>query len=559
MTLTARTIAAPICVAMLLIASACSGDGASETGSVSNSDSVIIDAPAGPVRGVERAGIEIFKGIPFAAAPVGDARWKPPAPLPAWAETLNAAAFRPACVQPGYAGQSIYSDTQPAMSEDCLNLNIWAPADADNAPVLVWIHGGSLTRGSNGQSMYDGSHYAERGIVFVSINYRLGVLGYMAHPELSAESPAGISGNYGLLDQIAALEWVAANIASFGGNPGNVTIAGESAGALSVTYLMASPSARGLFERAIAQSAYTLSTPELRQGRFGAPSAEAMGVLVANALGAEGIADMRAMDAGALVEAAATTGYIPWGTIDGVILPDQLVSIFDRGEQAPVPILAGFNEGEIRSLRFLLPQQPADAEAYETAIRNGYSDLAGAALDLYPSDNLPESMLATTRDAMYGWTAERLVRKQTDLGEPSFLYFNSHGYPAADEMGLHAFHASELPYMFDNLDRLSSRWPVPPDSETEADMAEAMIGYWSSFARDGVPVAAGQPDWHPYDEGEAYMYFDASPEGGRQNLMPGMFELHEQVMCRRRNADAGWHWNVGVAAPPLPPQIPECL
>jgi para-nitrobenzyl esterase len=546
-----RAAAACAAAACLAAAPACARTAAA--------DGVVVAAPAGPVRGVENDGLHVFKGIPFAAPPTGEARWTPPEALPAWDETFDATAFGPACTQPGRTMETIYSDTLPAgMSEDCLNLNIWAPADAEDAPVFVWIHGGSLTRGANSLGLYNGASYAERGIVYVSINYRLGVLGYLAHPELSAESPQGVSGNYGLLDQIAALEWVRDNIAAFGGDPDNVTVAGESAGALSVTYLMASPRAHGLFDRAIAQSAYMLSTPELREARYGAPSAEASGAALAGALGADGIADLRAMEAGALLEATAQTGYIPWGTIDGVVLPDQLVDIFDRGEQAQVPVLAGFNEGEIRSLRFLLPPPPGDAGAYEAAIRNGYGDLAGEALALYPSADIAESMLATTRDAMYGWTAERLVRKQEDIGQPGYLYYYDHSYPAADAMGLHAFHASELPYMFDNLDRLSPYWPEPPDTPAERALADAMIGYWASFARTGQPAADGVPDWPAYGAEEAYMHFAGAPRGGRTDLMPGMYELHEEVVCRRRAGDVGWHWNVGLAAPPLPPRGAAC-
>ena len=521
-------------------------------------DSIVVDAPSGPVRGVARDGLAVFKGIPFAAPPVGAARWEPPAQLPVRDEVLDATDFGPACMQPTRTVESIYADTLPAVSEDCLNLNVWAPEAAENAPVFVWIHGGSLMRGANSQSLYNGASYAERGLVFVSVNYRLGVLGYLAHPELSAESPDGVSGNYGLLDQIAALEWVRDNIAVFGGDPENVTIAGESAGALSVTYLMASPRARGLFDRAIAQSAYTLSTPELRTARFGLPSAEAAGAYVVSAVGAAGIDELRAMDAEALVDAVSQTGFIPWGTVDGVILPDQPVNVFDRGEQAPVPLLAGFNEGEIRSLRFLLGQPPGDAAAYEAAIRNGYGDLADTMLQHYPASNIEESMLATTRDAMYGWTAERLVRKQSETGQPGYLYYFDHAYPVADAMGLHAFHASELPFMFDNLDRLSPHWPAPPDTPDEQDLAAAMVGYWSAFARDGAPDAAGEPVWHPYGEVQSYMHFADAPDAGGTDPMPGMFELHEEVMCRRRAGNVGWHWNVGVAAPPLPPRVPEC-
>ena len=518
----------------------------------------VAEAPAGSFRGVSENELEVYRGIPFAEPPVGDLRWRAPQPLDPIEGEFDATGFGPACMQPTRMGASIYADTLPAgISEDCLNLNVWAPEDAENAPVFVWIHGGSLMRGANSQIMYDGSQYAERGIVYVSINYRLGVLGYMAHPQLSHESPDGVSGNYGLLDQIAALEWVRDNIAAFGGNPDNVTIAGESAGALSVTYLMVSPRAEGLFHRAIAQSAYTLSTPRLREPAFGLPPAEGVGLYIANQLGISRFANLRAMDATELVEAVAQTGYIPWGTVDGVVIPDQPVNIFDRGEQAAVPLIAGFNEGEIRSLRILLAPIPDDADTYEAAIRTGYGDLAEETLARYPSGDIEESMLATTRDAMYGWTAERLVRQQAATGQPGYLYYFNHSYPAADALGLHAFHASELPFMFGNIGRLSEYWPAPPDTPSEHALADTMIGYWSSFARDGVPSAESAPEWEAYGEDQHFMEFDGEAVAGT-DLMPGMFELHETVMCRRRAANVGWHWNVGIASPPMPRDVEAC-
>ena len=551
MTLLSRI--APALSAAILVAATAACASTAESGDA------VVDTASGPVRGVARDGLKIFKGIPFAAPPTGDARWTPPAPVPAWDDAFDASEFGNACMQPRRRGFSIYADSSlPDTSEDCLNLNVWAPENAANAPVFVWIHGGSLTSGAGSQSLYNGAEFAKRGIVYVSINYRLGVLGYLAHPDLSTESPDGVSGNYGLLDQIAALEWVEDNIAAFGGDPDNVTIAGESAGALSVTYLMTAPAARGLFDRAIAQSAYMLSTPELKETSFGAPSAETTGAYVAGKVGAEDLAALRAMEPQTLIEKAAQAGYIPWGTVDGLTLPGQPVNVFDEGEQAPVPVMAGFNSGEIRSLRFLLPKAPSNAEDYEAAIRKGYGDLAGAALEHYPSRDIDEAMLAATRDAMYGWTAERLVRKQGEIGQPGFLYIFDHGYPAADQNGLNAFHASELPYMFGNLDRISEFWPAPPDTAEERALSEAMIGYWASFARDGAPVAADQPAWRPYGADEAYMYFADTPHGADTDLLPGMFELHEEVMCRRRAADVGWTWNVGVIAPPLPPQVPEC-
>jgi para-nitrobenzyl esterase len=517
---------------------------------------VIVNAPVGMFKGVERDGLEIFKGVRYALPPVGDLRWKPPVPAPRFEGVIDARKFGPACVQLRADPNSIYAEPLDLVSEDCLLLNIWKPKDAKDAPVFVWIHGGALRTGASSLEMYDGEALARRGLVVVSINYRLGVLGYLAHPQLSAESPQGVSGNYGLLDQIAALEWVRENIESFGGNPKNVTIAGESAGALSVMYLMASPKARGLFHKAIAQSAYMVSTPALKEPRFGMPAAEQAGVYIANMLGAKDIAALRAMDVRVLARRANDVGFVPWGVVDGVVLPDEIVNVFDRGEQARVPIIAGFNSGEIRSLRVLLPKPPANEKQYEAAIRKGYRDLADAFLALYPGDEIEESMLATTRDAMYGWTSERLVRAQTNVGARGYLYYFDHGYPAADEAGLHAFHASEIPYVFGTLDRTTPTWPKIPDTPVEKRMSEAMLNYWSSFARDGVPTAAGEPEWRPYSADESYMKFSAVPEAATDPL-PGMFELHEEVMRRRRVANIGWNWNVGIAAPPLPSKVPE--
>jgi len=264
----------------------------------------VVRTPAGAIEGRAEADLNVFKGLPYAQAPVGPARWTPPRPVADWPGVRQATAFGPACMQPTPQGQGIYSDALPGMSEDCLSLNIWTPKAARRAPVLVWIHGGALTAGASGEGIYDGAALARQGVVVVTINYRLGVLGWLAHSELSRESPLGVSGNYGLLDQIEALRWVRRNIAAFGGDPANVTIAGESAGGLSVLYLMVAPPARGLFAKAIAESAYMVSTPELKQARFGARSAEASGADLAARLGAHGVADLRAMDAGKLANAA---------------------------------------------------------------------------------------------------------------------------------------------------------------------------------------------------------------------------------------------------------------
>jgi para-nitrobenzyl esterase len=473
--------------------------------------------------------------------------------MPTWNGVRDAAKFGAACIQPKARSGSIYAWDLGAIGEDCLFLNIWAKQGVSNAPVMVWIHGGALTTGSGSEPMYDGTKLAERGVVVVSINYRLGVLGYLAHPLLSAESNGNISGNYGLLDQIEALRWVKRNIAAFGGDPSNVTIAGESAGGLSVMYLMASPPARGLFHKAIAQSAYMISTPELKHARFGEQAAETIGARIVTALGAKDLASLRTMDSQKLMEVAARVGYFPLGTVDGRVLPRQLVDVFDRGEQAPVPIVAGFNSGEIRSLRFLAPPVPRNGKAYQLQIRDRYADLADEFLRLYPSARLEESILATTRDALYGWTAERLVRKQTALGQPAFLYFFDHGYPAAEKAGLHAFHAAELPYVFGTASRTPPLWPKIPSTPAETKLSGAMLDYWASFIRTTQPSAAGYAAWPAYGSTRAYMTFAGEPRSAT-HLMPGMYELNEQVVCRRRASGAqAWNWNVGILSPTLPP------
>ncbi|MGV3729434.1 MAG: carboxylesterase/lipase family protein [Sphingopyxis sp.] len=521
-------------------------------------DDVVVAAPAGGVRGSEDRGVRVFKGIPYAAPPVGERRWRPPVPTADWEGVRDATKFGAACMQPKPRAASIYAGDMPTMSEDCLSLNIWAPKNARGAPVFLWIHGGSLTAGSGAEPLYDGSALAKRGLVVVSINYRLGALGYLAHPELSAESPDRVSGNYGLLDQIAALEWVKRNIGAFGGDSGNVTIAGESAGALSVMYLMAAPPARGLFHKAIAQSAYMVSASGLGGAINGMVPAEELGKGLAAKLGATDLAALRAMPAEEIAAKAPATGFFPFPTVDGKVVPRQLVETFDKGEQAPVPILAGFNSGEIRSLRFLLPKAPADAAAYEAAIRAGYGDLADLFLARYPAKNIDESMLAATRDAMYGWTSERLVSNQAALGQPSYYYYFDHGYPAMQEWNLHAFHAAELPYIFGTATRTPPLWPKIPDTLAEKKLSDAMTDYWASFAASGTPRAKDQPDWPDYADNRGFMLFAGGPRAGH-NLFPGVSALHEAVVCRRRAAgDIPWNWNVGVISPPLPPKVAGC-
>lgn len=522
------------------------------------SQAPVVNAPAGAVMGVREGDAQVFQAIPYALPPTGERRWRPPAPMPRWTGVRKVQTMGVACMQPPMAAGP-YDRGETPMSEDCLTLDVTAPVNAHKAPVMVWIHGGTLIWGSGHSPMYSGQAFAQRGVVLVSINYRLGVLGYLAHPELSKESADDTSGNYGLLDQIQALHWVRQNIAAFGGDPGNVTIFGESAGALSVEYLLASPKARGAFDKAIVQSGYLFTTPELRARRGEEFPAEDIGLWLGAQLKAPSLAALRALDARELVDATAKTGYVPYGTIDGKVMKRQLVDTFDRGEQAPVPLIAGFNSGEIRSLRFLAPPVPASPEAYVAAIRERYGDLADDYLRLYPPTNdLAQNGLDSTRDAVFGWTSERLVRKQAALGQPAFLYYFSHSYPSADTAGLTGFHASEVPFVFGAIAATPPGWPAIPNTAGERNLSNAMVDYWTSFARTGRP-ASKDAAWSVFGSTGAFMTFADRPRAST-GFMPGMYALHERVMCRRReDGRQSWTWRTGSSAPPLPANTARCL
>lgn len=523
---------------------------------VANPDRIGAAAPlahfaAGDARGRRQDGLCIYKGIPYASPPTGARRWQPPVPLPNWTGVLEAHSSGPACIQPPRRCGSIYASALERTAENCLFLDIWAPEGAKDLPVLVWIHGGSFIWGAGSEPHHDGAELARRGAIVVTINYRLGVFGYLAHPELSAESPDGVSGNYGLLDQIAALSWVKQNIAAVGGNPDNVTIAGESAGALSVLYLMVSPLAQGLFAKAVAQSAYLVSTPALKQEHYGHEPAETAGTRLCAQLGVEDIAALRAMDGQLLADEALRAGFMPGGTIDGHILPDEIVAIFERNQQAKVQLLAGFNSGELRSLPFLIPPLPDTEEAYEREIRARYGKFSEQFLAFYPSHGMAESMLACVRDALYGWTVWKLGQAQKAAGLPFFLYYFNHSYPAAKALGLDGFHACELPYLFGTEDRTPPLWPVIPVTPDEQALSRAIGDYWVSFASNAQPQAVQAPDWPDQTLQGGFMHFCAKPELGH-DLLPGRFELCDEIVSRRRAAgNTQWNWNVGVAAPLL--------
>jgi para-nitrobenzyl esterase len=506
----------------------------------------------GALQGVVAAnGGHVFKGIPYAQPPVGPNRWRPPVPAIGWSGVRDATQFGPACVQPKSLAGSIYADPPPRMSEDCLSLNVWTPKAAGKAPVMVWFHGGSQTFGYTGSRLYDASALAARGVVVVTVNYRLGVLGYLAHPELSAESPHGSSGNYGLLDQIEALRWVRRNIAAFGGDPTNVTIFGESAGAMSVVQMLSSPLAGGLFQKAIAESGGMPTLPELKTATHGLPSGESMGQAVATAVKASDLAALRAMDAEALTNAAYAARYQVLSTVDGWVLTRQTVDTFDRGEQARVPTLAGFNGDEIRAL-FKPPVSP-DAKSYVAAIRERYRDLADDFLRLYPPADVEGSVMRAMRDGTFGWGMERLAAKQTAVGAPAYLYFFDHSYPAAEAHGLGAFHGIEVPYVFGLIGKpVPDAWPAAPDTEAERRLQDTVIDYWTTFARTGSPGDVGGVEWPRYGATARYLALGAQPVAG-VDPTHGAYALHEQAMCRRRSAgDQSWIINVGVGSSPLP-------
>ena len=460
--------------------------------------------------------------------------------------------FGPACLQPPPVPTSLYYGGMAPMAEDCLSLNVWAPNDAKGLPVIVWVHGGALVGGSSSEPLYDGTKIAQKGVIFVSINYRLGLLGFLAHPALSAESPEKLSGNYGLMDQIAALRWVRDNIAAFGGDPAKVTIAGESAGGLSVIALMASPQAHGLFRAAITQSGYMPSYRALREETLGLPSAEAMGEALGKAADVSDAASLRKADLVTLFRAGLATGWAPEPVIDGAVLKRQLADTFALGEQAKVPVLAGFNEGEIRSLPFLVPKNiPATKAEYQADIRARFGDGAASYLALYPGDDPKEDAAASIRDGLYGWAAQNVARQEAAAGQPAYLYYFRHSTPAQRDLNLAAFHASELPYMFGQVGpdaALGPNWPKPPLSEDEAKLSAAMMGYWLSFVRDGVPRADGEAEWPRYVVGEAgYLDIAERPVAGR-GLQAGPFAHADALVESRRKQGRAWRLDIGFSA-----------
>jgi len=456
---------------------------------------------SGRVQGEQQGDISVFRGIPFAAPPVGELRWRPPESVTSWDGTRDATAFSNACPQPGTLAQMM-GETLPTLSEDCLYLNVWTPTDDEGAelPVMVWIHGGGLNLGWGHQRGYDGTNFANHGVVLVSINYRLGPLGFLAHPALSAESKQDVSGNYGLLDQLAALEWVQQNIAEFGGDPDNVTIFGESAGGTSVNALVASDLSDGLFHRAIAQSPwvtgsnYALLTEPLPM----VASAETLGEQWAERVAGPG-ASLEALRAVSVDDILAKTGdnYPVAVTVDDLFMRDLSGRVFLSGRQQDVPLMVGTNADEGTMFLGVMPfDTPA---AYHAAIGNMYGAHADRILTLYPAINEQELFSAKNQlitDSWFVQGAHDMLQGMSKVSSPAYEYVFTRRSTALPAWGAH--HGLEIGYAFHNLD---------PRTKTDADtaLADAMIQYWVQFAKSGNPNVSGLPEWPDYDEKMGYL------------------------------------------------------
>ncbi|MGB6198380.1 MAG: carboxylesterase family protein [Candidatus Acidiferrales bacterium] len=453
-------------------------------------------------------GVRAFKGIPFAAPPVGDLRWRAPQPATPWKGALDATHFGAICPQHlHHPGSISYIDPGPqTINEDCLTLNVWTAAReaSDKLPVMVWIYGGGFDHGSGMERLYWSDDLAQKGAVVVTFNYRVGALGFLAHPELSAESDHHASGNYGLLDQIAALEWVRRNIAAFGGDPNNVTIFGQSAGAMSVTDLTVSPLAAGLFERAIAESGGLGQPPQKLA------DAEAAGVAWATSMGAKNLADLRRLRPDQLIAGPAPAHPI----VDGYVIPDDPAAIYRAGKQIDVPMIVGSTSNEGGLSKMATTAAAAQAKAQST-----YGADAGAYLALFPASTDAEATASAYRQFTERVAANEraLARLANATGKsPVYLYRWSHSLPEPPDANFSegpnsqfgAYHASELMYVFDN--QHLRNWPW---TEVDHRLADQMSGYWFNFAATGNPNGTGLPVWPAFDaQHQVLMNFADAPE-----------------------------------------------
>jgi para-nitrobenzyl esterase len=459
----------------------------------------------GTVEGTaEPSGVYAFRGIPFAAPPVGHLRWQPPQPVEAWTDVRPADRFGPRCMQRGVFSDMVFRSN--GMSEDCLYLNVWTPqaSGSGRLPVLVYFYGGGFLAGDGSEPRYDGEAMARKGIVALTVNYRLNVFGFFAHPELTSESPRHASGNYGFLDQAAALRWVQQNIAAFGGDPRRVTIAGESAGSISVSALMASPLSKTLIAGAIGESGAMIN-PTLPP--IPLADNEKNGVAFATSLGATSLQALRTMPAEQVLQGTAQRGVPSFqtATIDGYFLEKSLVDIFSAGAQAHVPLLAGWNSAEGGPNAILGTDAPTP-ENYAKNLQRLYGERAGEILNLYPGGTADEVVRSATDLASDRFIAYS-TWKWTDAhgrtgGKPVYRYFYARprppmtgGNPASPATG--AVHSAEIEYAMGNLASNKVFAWTPDDYK----VSETLQAYFSNFVKTGDPNGGGLPKWMPANRG----------------------------------------------------------
>lgn len=467
--------------------------------------------------------INSFKGIPFAAPPVGDLRWKPPQPVKHWDGVRPAQKFGPRAMQlPLFGDMNFRSD---GVSEDCLYLNVWTPTRSgkQKLPVLVYFYGGGFVAGDGSEPRYDGESMATKGIVAVTVNYRLGLFGFFAHPDLTRESPHHASGNYGLLDQHAALEWVKRNIAAFGGDPQRVTIAGESAGSISVSAQMASPLSKGLFTSAIGESGSIIGA----LSAVPLADAEAKGVKLASALGigaSPSLAALRKMPAEELLQTAAKAGVMWFSpTVDGYFLPADPVQIFAHAKQMHVPLLAGVNSEE-SGYSAVLGRAPPTVEDYRAALLRLYPGKADEVFKLYPAATETEvkeaaQALASDRFISHStWTWMELATKTG--GRPTYYYLYDHPRPQSHG----AVHSAEIEYALGNLASNKVYAWTPEDFK----ISNVLQDYFANFIKTANPNGPGLPKWPEFASGER-LVIDASPRPEEVNQLRARYELLDQL------------------------------
>ncbi len=489
----------------------------------------VVHIGQGDVAGVTAGAVETFKGIPFAAPPVGDLRWRPPGPPPGWSGVKTADAFGPICMQ-GHRG--FYA--QMPMSEDCLTLNIWRPAGARpgaKLPVMVWIFGGAFVQGAGSTPFYDGTHFAEQGVVLVTFNYRVGRFGFFAHPALDA-GPAPFA-NYGLMDQIAALKWVRANIAAFGGNPRNVTMFGESAGAISVNYLMGSAAAHGLFDKAISESGFGRSSPrplKTAEG-FGQTFAESNGVKGDDAAAAAALRVLPAEAVNAQVSGLSDPS-IPAPILDGKILTQGIDQAFAKSEEAHVPYLEGGNSYESS----LFPR----TGDFPGPVLARVGDDPAKVVALYGGQPTPEVAREVFTDILITEPDRELAREMARQNVPAFVYHFSYVPAAVRPTSFGAAHGSEVPYVFGTLPQQAFSYggrDIPAATPDDQKVSDAMHAYWVAFAKTGDPGSAGGPAWPRYTvAGDELLEFGADGVNVRKAFAKDRLDAIEAAAQRPRTA-----------------------